>query len=1032
MYLNCHTYHSLRYGTLSPEQLVLHAKAHGATQLALTDINNTSAVPEFVRQCGQHGIRPVAGVEFRCGDRLLYIVLARNQEGFYRINRFLSNHNITGTPLPDRFPVCTDTIVIYPLNSLAPAGSHAKTVLLPGGKGHPFPGERLCPTKNLSAAGGIFHHKEAHPRADTNLTDMPGADGTGNTFIGIRPGDIARLTTSPLRHHPERLVALNTVTFGHPGDFELHRYLRAIDHNIVISKLEPQHMASPDETCKDRPAIERLFGSFQQLVVNTEKILEECTIDFDCKAPKNKKSFTGHPADDRALLTKLAIDGLAYRYGKGNKEANRRVLHELEVIDRLGFSAYFLITWDIIRYSMSCGFYHVGRGSGANSIVAYCLRITDVDPIELDLYFERFINPKRSTPPDFDIDYSWRDRDQVLDYIFKRYGHEHTALLGTSITFRDRSMIRELGKVLGLPKSEIDALVASREARQQPDHPTKKILQLSERLADYPNIRSIHAGGVLISEKPICYYSALDMPPKGLPTVQWDMYVAEELSFEKIDILSQRGIGHINECVEIVRQNRDISVDVHRVEAFKQDEKVRQLLRSGETTGCFYVESPAMRGLLKKLRCDNYISLVAASSIIRPGVSRSGMMRAYIERFHHPDKIEYLHPVMEKQLRETYGVMVYQEDVIKVCHHFAGLDLADADVLRRAMSGKYRSKKEMQRLIDRFFENCKARGYPDSLTKEVWRQIESFAGYSFSKAHSASFAAESYQSLFLKAHYPLEFMTAVINNFGGFYRSEVYFNEARRLGATIELPCVNNSRQATTIREHHIYIGFTHIQHLEHRLSQRICDLRERHGPYCSLEDFAERTGAGLEQLILLIRTGSLRFTGTPKAQLLWKAHMLAGKKPAESQVLFSSPMKDFELPPPECDPLQDAYDEMELLGFTVSISPFDLLRTSFRGDIMAGEMLNHTKQRLRMVGQLVAIKYVRTIKNETMHFGCFLDAGGIFFDTVHFPRVAKQWPFRGQGVYLLQGVITEEFGFPTMTVEKMAKLPLRQGDTDH
>ena len=981
----CHTYHSLRYGTLSPEQLVLLAREHGVEQLALTDINNTSAMPEFVRLCRQHGIKPVAGVAFRRGDRSLYTVLARNPEGFYRICRFLSDHNISGTPLPDRFPVCEHTFVIYPFGS--------------------------------TTVGNIGLYTE---------------ELTGHVCVGIRPSDIPRLATSPLRHQPGRLLAMNVVSFRHSRDFELHRYLRAIDHNVVLSKLEPHQTARPDEVFKDRESLVQAFGGFSMLLDNTAKILDQCEMDFDYKTAKNKKSFTGHPADDRALLTKLATDGLAYRYGSNNREAARRVQHELDIIDRMGFSSYFLMTWDIIRYAMSCGFYHVGRGSGANSIVAYCLRITDVDPIELDLYFERFINPKRSTPPDFDIDYSWRDRDQVLDYIFKRYGRAHTALLGTCTTFRDRSMIRELGKVTGLPKAEIDDLVTNREARRQPDHPTKKIMALSEQLADFPNIRSIHAGGVLISEKPICYYSALDMPPKGLPTVQWDMYVAEELGFEKIDILSQRGIGHINECVEIVRENRGIAVDVHRVAAFKKDEKVRSLLRSGETTGCFYVESPAMRGLLKKLRCDNYISLVAASSIIRPGVSRSGMMRAYIERFHHPEKIRYLHPVMEEQLSETYGVMVYQEDVIKVCHHFAGLDLGDADVLRRAMSGKHRSKKEMQRIVSTFFDNCRAKGYPDSLSKEVWRQIESFAGYSFSKAHSASFAAESYQSLYLKAHYPLEFMTAVINNFGGFYRSEVYFNEARRLGARIELPCVNHSRQHTTIKGRSIYIGFVHLQNLERRLSHNICLLREQHGPYSSLEGFAERTGAGLEQLIILIRAGAFRFTGIPKAQLLWKAHLLAGKKPQETPSLFAVQTKAFKLPQPDSHPLQDAYDEMELLGFTVSISPFDMLKTSFRGEVMAKEMLHHVGHTRRMTGQLVAIKYVRTVKKEVMHFGCFLDAEGNFFDTVHFPQVAREWPFRGNGVYLLKGTITEEFGFPSMTVEKMAKLPIRQGDAAH
>jgi len=973
MFINCHTYYSLRYGTVSPEDLVRRAAELGIKRMALTDINNVTAMPDFVKLCREQGIAPVAGMELRKGDRLLYIVLARDPEGFRRINAFLSRHNIEKTALPERFPVCDHTFVIYPFGE--------------GGAGA-----------------------------------LPGP----NEYIGVQPWELTRLSTAPLRHHPAKLVALQPVTFLSDKEFELHRHLRAIDHNIVLSRLTGKHTAHPGEVLLSPATLRSHYESFPQLIANAEKLLEQCHMDFDFRAPKNKKTFTGHPADDRALLNKLAMDGLEYRYGMRNKEALRRVQHELEVIDKLGFSSYFLITWDIIRYSMSRGFYHVGRGSGANSIVAYCLRITDVDPIELDLYFERFINPKRTTPPDFDIDYSWKERDQVLDYIFKRYGHEHTALLGTISTFRDRSMIRELGKVFGLPKAEIDVLVSNHEARREPDGVGARIFEMAEQLADFPNMRSIHAGGVLISEKPINCYSALDMPPKGLPTVQWDMYTAEDLAFEKIDILSQRGIGHINECAQIVRQNHGISVDVHQVEMFKKDEKVKALLRSGETIGCFYVESPAMRGLLKKLRCDNYISLVAASSIIRPGVARSGMMREYIQRFHNPSGFEYLHPIMEQQLKETYGVMVYQEDVIKVCHHFAGLDLADADVLRRAMSGKYRSKKEMQRIVDRFFENCRAKGYPESLTREVWRQIESFAGYSFSKAHSASFAVESYQSLYLKAYYPREFMTAVINNFGGFYQSPVYFNEARRYGANIELPCINHSNYTTAIYGSDIYIGFVHIQNLEYKLAQHIMAEREANGPYLSLEDFARRTGSGLEQLILLIRVNAFRFTSVAKAQLMWKAHLLTGKKPAAGPMLFAAQEKAFHFPEPETDPVQDAYDEMELLGFTVSMSPFDLAKSDFRGELMTADMMQHVGRKVRMVGWLVTIKYVRTVKREMMHFGCFLDVQGNFFDTVHFPDASKAWPFRGSGIYLLLGNITQEFGFPSLTVEKMARLPMK------
>ncbi|MDR4988205.1 MAG: DNA polymerase III subunit alpha [Bacteroidales bacterium] len=998
--LNCHTYYSLRYGTLSPEQLVTHAVKHGVARMALTDIHNCTAIPEFVMRCRKQGIHPVAGMEFRESNRLLYIVLARNNEGFRRINAFMSLHNARGTPLPCRFPVCDDTFVVYPFTK------HAHS----------------------TAPSGV-NHAQRRPAKAGYREDAPAGTGNKphpNEFTGIRSTELHHLYASPLRHTMERMVALQPVSFAHPDEHSLHVHLRAIHYNLLLSQLTPQQYAQAGEVMVPPDEMQKRYAGFAHILKNTERLLDRCSIDFDTPRLKNKKNFTGSVSDDRALLTKLAMEGLEYRYGKDNQEAFRRVRHEIDIIDKLGFSAYFLITWDIIRYSMSRGFYHVGRGSGANSIVAYCLRITDVDPVSLNLYFERFINPKRSSPPDFDIDYSWKDRDQVLDYIFKRYGSEHTALLGTISTFRERSTIRELSKVYGLPKSEADMMVSVRDRRYPPHSVNARILETAARLTDFPNLRSIHAGGVLVSEQPICCYAALDMPPKGMPTVQWDMYVAEELGFEKIDILSQRGIGHINDSVHLIRENRGVAVDIHRVESFKNDPKVKSLLQSGETTGCFYVESPAMRGLLKKLRCDSYPGLVAASSIIRPGVARSGMMRAYIERAHKPESIRYLHPIMKEQLRETFGVMVYQEDVIKVCHHFAGLDLADADVLRRAMSGKYRSKKEMQRVVDRFFESCRAKRHPEDLTREVWRQIESFAGYSFSKAHSASFAVESYQSLYLKAYYPLEFLTAVINNYGGFYQADVYLNEARRYGACIELPCVNHSNNHSSIYGRHIYIGLTYLRDLEHKTIQSICRERNAGGAFTGLEDFYRRTGTTLEQLLLLIRINAFRFTGLPKAQLMWKAHLLCSRKTMPAQLLFPVQGKAFDLPAPEYGPLQDAYDELELLGFTVSVSPFDMIKTSFRGDIMAADMLHHVGREVRMAGALVNIKYVRTVKNELMHFACFLDASGMFFDSVHFPDSLKKWPFNGKGVYLLQGIVCEEFGFPSLDTKKMVRLPMK------
>ena len=974
MIIAAHSYFSLRYGTLSPAELVEKAVALGYHAIALTDINNSSAVPDFIVACRKAGIKPLAGIEFRNDNKLLYTLLAADNEGMREINAFASRCHIDGTPYPERPGTINGVYTVYPLRG-----------------------------------------PEPHELQE-------------NEYVGLKPSEVRSLMSTPYKNNLSKVVMWHTVTFNDADGFELHRNLRAIKLNTLISKLKPFDLAGSGDVFMSKDVLIGTYDELPAVIRNTEWLIDRCNYDPDLSSTKNKKTFTGNAYDDKILLEKLALDGVRYRYGDHNLEALNRVQHELRIIDKLKFSSYFLIAWDIIRYSLSRGFYHVGRGSGANSVVAFCLRITDVDPIDLNLYFERFLNPRRTSPPDFDIDYSWKERDDVIDYIFKRYGREHTALLGAMSTFKGRSIIRELGKVYGLPKGDIDRLVHEPESVLAKDSVAAHIEKVGARMKDFPNLRSIHAGGILISEEPINCYTALDMPPKGFPTTQWDMYVAEDIGFEKLDILSQRGIGHIKECAEIVRENRGIDIDVHRVERFKTDPGVQKRLREAETIGCFYIESPAMRQLLKKLECDDYLTLVAASSIIRPGVARSGMMREYIHRFHHPDAFEYLHPVMKEQLGETYGVMVYQEDVLKVCHHFAGLDLADADVLRRAMSGKYRSRTEFQRIVDKFFANCKEFGYPEEITREVWRQIESFAGYSFSKAHSASYAVESFQSLFLKAYYPKEFMTAVINNFGGYYHSWVYFNEAKRMGAEIALPCINYSNYKTRLIDDTIFVGFIHIQSLENKVAKNIVANRRLYGKYKDLQDFLDRVDAGIEQVILLIRAGALRFTGKSKADLLWNAHLYYGRSRALTNIrsLFNTPVKQYRLPSLEQDPLEDAYDEIELIGFPVSMSWFDMLQTTYRGAVRSHELMKHVGEQVRMVGQLVTVKYVKTVKRELMNFGCFIDHTGEFFDTVHFPDSLRKHPFRGKGVYLLLGTVVQEFGFPNVEVQKMALLPMR------
>lgn len=970
MYLNCHSFHSLRFGTIPLEDLVTQAVDCSVKAMALTDINTVTGIYDFIKACKQANIKPLVGIEFRCDNQLRYVGLAKNKAGLAEMNRFLTQHNFEHTPLPVLAPAFENVIIIYPFE-----------------------------------------------KAPTRLKK--------EEYLGIRPEELPKLFNKKWENKRSKMVVWQPVTYRTPKEFNLHKILRAIDLNTLLSKLSPADYCSESAVMIPLPVLLEKYREYPEILANTESIIAQCQFDFDFTTPKNKKYYTNNPKDDISLLTTLAYQGLAWRYGKNNAVAKARVEKELKVIHQLEFSGYFLITWDIIRYSNSRGFMHIGRGSGANSIIAYCLGITDICPIELDLYFERFLNENRKSPPDFDIDWSWKERDVILDYIFNRYGKEHVAFCGTNVEFKYRSIFREVGKVFGLPKEELDLLALKPMTAHDKNEVIQQVHEYGLLLEKYPNQRSMHSCGILISEEPITNYSVLEMPPKGFPIVLFDMHIAEDIGFDKFDILSQRGIGHIDDCKKLIEKNQGIKVDIRDTRLSKNESKANAFLSRGKTIGCFYIESPAMRGLLRRLKCDNYKTLVAASSIIRPGVAQSGMMKEYIFRHNHPDQFEYFHDVFKEQLGETYGIMVYQEDVIKIALHYGGLTAADGDILRRAMSGKGRSKAALQKVKDDFFLACAKKGHPEQLSREIYRQIESFAGYSFCKAHSASYAVESYQSLYLKVYYPIEFMVAVINNQGGFYRTEVYVHEARMSGAVIHNPCVNKSDYETTLYGINIYLGLMHLEGLEYKLAQQIILERENNGDYKSLEDFINRIPIGIEGIQILIFIGAFRFTEKSKNELLVKARLLlVNFKPEHRNLmLLQEPVKEYQLPQLDRSPFEDAFDEIELLSFPVSTSPFNLLQTKYRGDVMAKDLPAYHKKTVKMLAYLISRKHVPT-KRGDMYFGTWIDCEGEFFDTAHFADSLKQYPFQGGGCYLLQGHVEVDYHFPTITIMKMAKMP--------
>ncbi|MCK0179924.1 DNA polymerase III subunit alpha [Flavobacteriaceae bacterium S0862] len=979
MYLNCHSYYSLRFGTFSEVDLLELAKEKDISTLALTDINNTSACLNFIRKAKDYNIKPVIGVDFRNGAIQQFVVFAKNNQGFQELNEFLSHHSHNKLQIPNVAPSFKYAFVVYPFEQVL---QQEKTVF------------------------------------------------KTNEFIGVSIEELRKLPFSVYIDFKDKLVVQQQVTIRNKRDFNAHRLLRAIDNNTLLSKLQKTEECRETDIMVSLNNLKDKFSDYPFIIKNTQRILQACNVDFSYgkdRITQNQSVYLNSKEDDFKLLITLCEDNLHKRYYKPNEKVIKRLATELKTIKDMDFVSYFLINYDIVSYSKSKGYIHVGRGSGANSIVAYIIGITDVDPIELDLYFERFINPFRASPPDFDIDFSWKERKDITSYIFNRF--KHVALLATYNTFKYRAVVRELGKVFGLPKEEIDKLSSGRYSNENLDEISTLVLRYGQLIKGFPNHLSVHSCGILILDNPIHYYSATDMPPKGFPTVQFDMIIAEDVGIFKFDILGQRGLAKIKDAIEIIRYNRPElpPIDITQVETFKKDPNINNLLKNGKAIGAYYVESPAMRGLMRKLQTQDYLGLVAASSIIRPGVSSSGMKHEFIVRQRNPERRRDANPILLEIMPETYGIMVYQEDVLKVANKFAGLNLGEADVLRRGMSGKFRSREEFKAVEEKFINNCKAKGYKDELTFEVWNQIKSFAGYAFAKGHSASYAVESYQSLYLKCYYPLEFMVAVLNNGGGFYSAEHYIHEAKMCGGIIEAPCINTSDHPNIIKGKVIYLGFGYLKSLEVLTIKRILNERQLNGVFSSLDDFIDRVIISIEQLTVLIRIDAFRFTKQSKTELLWQTifKLNASKTKTTQSKLFKTEHKHFNLPTINTSFVEDAYDQMELLGFPLC-NYFDLVNEHLEENILVKDIDKYINKTVLIYGVLVNTRFHKASNGKLLRFCTFTDKEGNYFDTVHFTKVVEKYPIHGLGVYACCGKVTESFDFCSLDIIWSKKLALK------
>jgi len=721
------------------------------------------------------------------------------------------------------------------------------------------------------------------------------------------------------------------------------------------------------------------------------------------------------------------------------KRAFQRLDHELSVILRLGFTDYFLVVWDVVRQAREWGYPCLGRGSAAASIVSYCLGITPVDPIRYDLYFERFLNPERTSPPDIDVDFGTSRRDRILRYIYDSYGEERVAMISTITRFAGRGALREAGKALGYSDRELsslcrrlphvragnlrESLEKRPECRRLPfrDEPFRTLIPLAERLAETPRGWGIHCGGVVITPDPLTHHLALTRSANGLIITQPDMGPVEAMGLMKLDILGNRSLDVLPDTLAQLKGEGVGPIDL-TLATVSNNSATKSLIREGRTIGCFYIESPGMRQLLRKLRVEDFPALTAASSIIRPGVAESGMMAAYISRHHDPASVTYLHPRLSELLGETHGIMVYQEDVIRVVHDLAGMTLGEADLFRRAMSGKLRSREAMEATRALFLERCRAQGLDRSVTEELYRQIASFAGYSFCKAHSAAFATLSFQVAYLKAHYPAEFLAAVLSNGGGFYPPLAYISEARRLGLTLLPPDINRARvhyvgNGTTLR-----VGLSCVKGVGNELARRIVHERDKGGAFLSLHDFLRRTRADRDAVISLINAGGCSYLNPDPRVLHWHLRLSRNGQHTEA---FPLPA-DIPAFPPETS-LERARREWDALGYTLEAHPMALIGRP-AGCLPAAELSSHAGQRVRVAGILITAKRTRVKKSgEGMAFLDMEDESDTFAATL-FPRVYREYAhlLDGRGPYLVCGRVEEDHGALSVTTEQLFRIDQR------
>jgi len=997
-HLNVHSNYSPMRGTASQSALIGAARKFGLNYMALTEVNGLWGFIRFVQQAKTAGIQPLAGANL-VTSRFDIVLLAENQIGYENLCRTIS--------------------ALHDNNQLSPA-------------------------ELLKDSSGLFILAHEEKTLQALSLFIP----SSHLFVELRPGMSEQQARSLNKRFKLECIATGNVYFIKQEEWQTQRILRAIDTNTTLSKLPPENGSGDKYWFRSERDMIRLFPNSLEALNNSFYLAERCKTDWSFQNTIFPHLSLKDTRRSNKKLKEKVYAGAGLRYSEITEKIKQRIEYELSLITQKGFAPYFLVVQDIVEQTRAT----IGRGSGAASIVSYCLFITQVDPLRYQLQFERFIHPEREDMPDIDVDFPWDERDGILEYIFRKYGNERTAMVCSQVFLKQRSAIREVAKVYGLSNEEIKSITRRigwhssrgdlvqwiktdpRFAALNLDDTLMEILRHSEKIVGVFRYPSVHPGGVIIVPREIRKYVPVLTAPKGVQIVEWEKDQVEDSGLLKIDILGNRSLAVVRDTLRQInlnygkRASRNKYIDYHNIQPVG-DEKTENLMKNGKTMGVFYIESPATRQLLAKARKVDFEHVVIYSSIIRPAANR--FTNIMLERI-HGQPWELKHEDLGF-LSESYGIMVYEEQVSMAARVLAGFGYAEADALRKTMS-----RDSTQSLIPYWYKKFRAgarqRNYNDELIEEVWSMISSFVGYSFCKPHSASYAMLSFTCAYLKAHYPAEFLAAVISNQGGFYSPFAYLSEARRFGINILSPDINASWSEYRGNKDRIRMGFMGIHNLQKKAVETVLQERKA-GLFTGLDDFLLRVDLDLSAAMALTNAGCFANLAPELthqeiayrvAHFYMKNTAAANGQTAEELALYDD-SRDGKIP---VRTVLEAGErrrlEIESFGFPISEHPLKPYLHLLKGRVRKAAHLNkYVNRTIHLAGVYITRKVTQTVKDgKTMEFLTLEDETNIY-ECVLFPDVYKKYAdlLLWENLFILRGKVEAAFGVHTVTIEKLASL---------